>query len=215
MGQKVHPVAFRLGILQAHKSRWYAHPKRYKEILLQDVKVRKFLQEKHKNAQIARIDIDRTVSKLVITLHVARPGVVIGRGGSGLEELKKNLMNMLGIKEERNLELKIEEVKHPDLSAFLVAQSCADQLARRMPSKRVLTQTVDKVMRAGAKGVRILLAGRINGAEIARKESHKMGTIPLHTIKADIDFAHSPAFTKSGYVGVKVWINRGIKNLQK
>lgn len=211
MGQKVHPIAFRLGIVHTHKSKWFVNKRRYKDVLLEDVKVRKFLTEKYKTAQVARIDIARTANKLTVMLHVARPGVVIGRGGVGLEEMKKSLLALLQIKDERNLEVKIEEVKSPDLSAYLVAQSCADQLARRMPSKRVLTQTVDKVMRSGAKGVRILLSGRVNGAEIARKESLKLGTIPLHTLRADIDFATLPAFTKSGYVGVKVWINRGTK----
>lgn len=210
MGQKVHPVAFRLGLSHSHKSRWFVHQRRYKEVLFEDVTLRKFLHEKYKTAQLARVDIERTVSKLVISLYVARPGVVIGRGGSGLEELKKNVMKLLKIKEERNLEVKIEEVRAPDLVAHLVAQSCADQLMRRIPSKRVLTQTVDRVMRSGAKGVRVLLSGRVNGAEIARKESLKQGTIPLHTLRADIDFAHVPALTKSGYVGVKVWINRGV-----
>ncbi|GIW60505.1 MAG: 30S ribosomal protein S3 [Patescibacteria group bacterium] len=210
MGQKVHPVAFRLGLSHSHKSRWFVHQRRYKEVLFEDVTLRKFLHEKYKTAQLARVDIERTVSKLVIGLYVARPGVVIGRGGSGLEELKKNVMKLLKIKEERNLEVKIEEVRAPDLVAHLVAQSCADQLMRRIPSKRVLTQTVDRVMRSGAKGVRVLLSGRVNGAEIARKESLKQGTIPLHTLRADIDFAHVPALTKSGYVGVKVWINRGV-----
>lgn len=211
MGQKVHPIAFRLGIVHSHKSKWFVSKRRYKDVLLEDVKVRKFLADKYKNAQVARIEISRTASKLTVTLHVARPGVVIGRGGAGLEEMKKSLLALLSIKDERNLEVKIEEVKSPDLSAFLVAQSCADQLTRRMPSKRVLTGTVDKVMRSGAKGVRILLSGRVNGAEIGRKESLKQGTIPLHTLRADIDFATLPALTKSGYVGVKVWINRGSK----
>lgn len=211
MGQKVHPIAFRLGIVHNHKSKWFVSKLRYKDVLLEDVKLRKYLNEKYKNAQVARIDISRTVNKLTVTLHVARPGVVIGRGGAGLEEMKKNLMSLLDIKDERNLEVKIEEVKAPDLSAYLVAQSCVDQLTRRMPSKRVLTQTVDKVMKSGAKGVRILLSGRVNGAEIGRKESLKQGTIPLHTLRADIDYATLPALTKSGYVGVKVWINRGTK----
>ena len=210
MGQKVHPVAFRLGLSHSHKSRWFVHQRRYKEVLFEDVTLRKFLHDKYKTAQLARVDIERTVSKLVISLYVARSGVVIGRGGSGLEELKKNIMKLLKIKEERNLEVKIEEVRAPDLVAHLVAQSCADQLMRRIPSKRVLAQTVDRVMRSGAKGVRVLLSGRVNGAEIARKESLKQGTIPLHTLRADIDFAHVPALTKSGYVGVKVWINRGV-----
>jgi small subunit ribosomal protein S3 len=213
MGQKVHPIAFRLGTVASHKSRWFENSKRYKDTLLQDVKVRKFLEEKYKNAQLAKVEIERSVNKLIVILHVARPGVVIGRGGSGLEELKKQLMALLKITDQRSLEIKIEEVKSPELVAYIVATQVAEQLARRMSAKRVMMQSVDKVMRAGAKGVRILLSGRINGAEIARKESAKEGTIPLHTLRADIDFATVAAFTKSGYVGIKVWINRGSRKI--
>lgn len=213
MGQKIHPIAFRLGLGHTHLSRWYADPRKYKELVLADVKLREFLMKKFKTASIARVDIERAVNKLTITLHVARPGVVIGRGGSGLDELKKQLMSQLQIAEAKNLELKVEEIKSPDLVAYLVAANAADQLAKRMPSKRVLNQVVERVTKAGAPGVKILLSGRINGAEIARRESAKKGTIPLHTLRADIDFAHVPALTKSGYVGVKVWINRGEKKI--
>lgn len=211
MGQKIHPIAFRLGLNHTHLSRWYADPKKYKVLLLQDIKVRDFLMKKLRNASIARVDIERAINKLIITLHVARPGVVIGRGGSGLDELKKTLMGNLGITDAKNLEIKVEEIKHPDLVAYLVAANAAEQLAKRVPSKRVLNQVIDRVGKSGAKGVKVLLSGRINGAEIARQESAKKGTIPLHTLRADIDFAHVPALTKSGYVGVKVWINRGEK----
>ncbi len=213
MGQKIHPISFRLGIVHSHLSRWYAEPKKYKTFLLQDVRIREFLMKKLRNASIARVEIERAVNKMTLTLFVARPGVVIGRGGSGLDELKKSLMSELGITEAKNLEIRVEEVKSPDLVAFLVASSAAEQLMKRMPSKRVLNQVVERVTKAGGKGVKVLLSGRINGAEIARRESAKKGTVPLHTLRADIDFAHVPALTKSGYVGVKVWINRGEKKI--
>jgi small subunit ribosomal protein S3 len=212
MGQKIHPISFRLGINHFHQSRWYADGGKYKEYLLQDVRLREFLMKRLKNASVARVEIERAVNKMVVTLFVARPGVVIGRGGSGLEELKKTLMRDLKITESKNLEIRVEEVKNPELVAYLVATGAADQLAKRMPSKRVLNQVVERVSKAGAKGVKVLLSGRINGAEIARRETAKKGTVPLHTLRADIDFAAVPALTKSGYVGVKVWINRGEKN---
>jgi small subunit ribosomal protein S3 len=213
MGQKINPISFRLGINATHLSRWYADPKKYKDLLLADIKVREFLMKKLRNASIARVEIERAINKLTLTLFVARPGVVIGRGGSGLEELKKELLKLTETAESKNLEIKVEEVKSPDLVAYLVAANAAEQLAKRVPSKRILNQVIDRVSKAGALGVKILLSGRINGAEIARRESAKKGTIPLHTLRADIDFAHVPALTKSGYVGVKIWINRGEKKI--
>lgn len=214
MGQKIHPIAFRLGLVHTHLSKWYADPKKYKELLLDDLKIRDFLMKKFRNASIARVDIERAVSKLTVIMHVGRPGVVIGRGGSGLDELKKSLMSQLKIAEAKNLELRVEEIKSPDLVAYLVAANAAEQIVKRMPSKRILNQVVERVTKAGGLGVKILMSGRINGAEIARRESAKRGTIPLHTLRADIDFAHVPALTKSGYVGVKVWINRGEKKIK-
>lgn len=213
MGQKIHPISFRLGIVHTHLSRWYADPKKYKDLLLQDVRIRDMLMKRLKTASVARVDIERAVSKITVIMFVARPGVVIGRGGSGLDELKKFLMADLKITESKNLELRVEEIKNPDVVAYLVASSAADQLVKRVPSKRILNQVVDRVTKAGAPGVKILLSGRINGAEIARRESAKKGTIPLHTLRADVDFAQVPALTKSGYVGVKVWINRGEKKI--
>jgi len=213
MGQKIHPISFRLGINHTHLSRWFAEPRKYKTLLLQDIRLRDLLMKKLKGASIARVDIERAVNKMTVIMHVARPGVVIGRGGSGLEELKKNLMSELKLTESKNLELRVEEVKSPDLVAYLLGTNAADQIAKRVPSKRVLNQSVERATKAGAKGVKVLLSGRINGAEIARRESAKKGTIPLHTLRADIDFAHVPALTKSGYVGVKVWINRGEKKI--
>lgn len=209
MGQKIHPVGFRMGISAVWKSRWFAHGLKYKQYILEDIKIRELLMKKLRPASIAAVEIERAVNKLKIIIFVSRPGVLIGRGGSGLSDLKKFLMTELKIKNDNSLEITPMELKSADLSAFLVAQSIAEQLARRMPAQRVMNQAIDRVMRTGAKGVRIVLSGRIGGAEIARREWKAAGTMPLHTLRADIDFVTYPALTKSGYVGVKVWINKG------
>jgi small subunit ribosomal protein S3 len=221
MGQKIHPRGFRLGPVFTWGSRWFANNKRYKRLLLMDIKLREELFLKLKPAGLSQVDIERSIHKVKVTLHVARPGVVIGRGGSGLEELKKFLEQFLsfldtsehshGIGQDTGrlkVELAVEPVKSPNLSAYLVAVSIADQLVRRMPHKRVANQSLDRIMAAGAKGVRIVLSGRIAGAEIARREKYKSGSVPLSTIREEIDFATVPALTKSGYIGVKVWICR-------
>lgn len=209
MGQKVHPVGFRMGIGATWKSRWFARGLKYQQYVLEDIKIREILMKKLKPAGIQSVEIERAVNKLKVIIYVSRPGVLIGRGGSGLTELKKFLMNELKIKNENNFEIAPMEVKSADLSAYLVAGSVAEQLARRMPAQRVMNQSIERVMRAGAKGVRIVVSGRIGGAEIARREWKAAGTMPLHTLRADIDFSIYPALTKSGYVGVKVWINKG------
>lgn len=222
MGQKVHPKGFRIGPVFTWMSRWFADDRRYKELLLEDVMLRRFLVKRLKTAGVEEVEIDRSINKMKLTLHVSRPGMVIGRGGSGLEELKKAVeVYLAGFRKDRKLnrqhgtlidgskakvELTVEPIKEPNLSAFLVATSIADQLARRMPTKRVCNQTLERVMGAGAKGVKIALSGRINGAEIARREKFGQGTVPLSTIREEIDFAAVPSLTKSGYIGVKVWI---------
>lgn len=209
MGQKIHPVGFRLGIGVAWQSRWFAPENQYRKYVAQDLKIRQLLMKKLKPAGISSVEIERAINKLKIIIYVARPGVLIGRGGVGLSELKKFLIKELAIKDENSLEIVPMELKSADLSAYLVAQSVAEQLVKRLPAQRVMNQVKERVMRAGAKGVRIVLSGRIGGAEIARREWKQAGTMPLHTLRADIDFAVYPALTKSGYVGVKVWINRG------
>lgn len=209
MGQKIHPIGFRMGIGAAWQSRWFATGGKYKVFIMQDLKIRNLLFKKLRPAGISSVEVERNINKLKVIIYVSRPGVLIGRGGSGLTELKKYLMAELGIKDENALEIVPRELKSADLSAYLVAQSVADQLIKRMPAQRVMNQTIDRVMRAGAKGVKIMLSGRIGGAEIARREWKASGTLPLHTLRADIDFTVYPALTKSGYVGVKVWINRG------
>lgn len=209
MGKKIHPVGFRMGIGATWKSRWFAKGMKYKEFVQQDIKIRDLLMNKLKPAGINSVEIERAVNKLKVIIFVSRPGVLIGRGGSGLTEIKKFLLKGLSIKDGNTLEITPMELKAADLSAYLVAQSVAEQLAKRLPAQRVMNQSIDRVIRSGAKGVRIVLSGRIGGAEIARREWKASGTMPLHTLRADIDFSVYPALTKSGYVGVKVWINKG------
>lgn len=209
MGQKIHPIGFRIGTSATWSSRWFATNQKYCQFLMEDIKIRELLLKKLKPAGVGEIEIERSINKLKVIIFVSRPGILIGRGGSGLQDLKKFLMQNLKIKDENALEIMPQDLRAPDLSAYLVAQSVAEQLVKRLPAARVMNQTIDRVMRAGAKGVKVALAGRIGGAEIARREHKFAGVMPLHTLRANIDFASLPALTKSGYVGVKVWINRG------
>lgn len=209
MGQKINPTGFRMGTTIFWQSRWFADPKKYRQNLLEDIKVREILMKKLRPAGVSKVEIERSSNRLKLLIYVARPGVLIGRGGVGLTELKKFLMKELNIKDENALEIAPMDVKAPDLSAYLVAQSVAEQLVKRFPAQRVMNQTVERVTRAGGKGVRIVISGRIGGAEIARREWKQSGTMPLHTLRLNIDYAMVPALTKSGYVGVKVWINLG------
>mgnify|MGYP001618542854 FL=1 len=212
MGQKVNPVALRLGIHQGFKSVGFYNKKTYSSIVLQDIKIRKALFERLKPAGVGDVVIERSLSSIKFTIYVTRPGIVIGRGGTGLEDLKKQIVRMLGVtkndKNAKKIELKVEPIKDANLTAYLVASNISEQLIRRMPHRRVMKQAVDKVMSSGAKGVRIVLSGRIGGAEIGRRERLQAGKVSLSTIREDIDYAQIPALTKSGYVGVKVWINR-------
>ncbi|MBI3559307.1 30S ribosomal protein S3 [Candidatus Gottesmanbacteria bacterium] len=203
MGNKIHPIGFRLGPVYTWTSRWFANRKRYSDLLLEDVKIRHNLMTKFRVAGISRVEIERSINKINLTLFVSRPGVVIGRGGTGLEDLKKWLQKDFG---DSKLDLKVEPVKEPNLDAYLVGTNIADQLLKRLPAKRILRQAIEKVMTAGAKGVRIRLVGRINGAEIARVEHSQAGVLPFSSIKEKIDFATVPVRTRSGYIGVKVWI---------
>lgn len=209
MGQKVNPISFRIGTTASWQSRWFADNKKYHQYVLEDAKIRELLFQKLKGAGVIRVEIERVAERIKVLIFVSRPGVLIGRGGTGLLQLKAFLMKELGIKEENRLEIMPMEVKSPDLSAYLVAQSLAEQLIRRVPAQRVMNQAIERIMRAGAKGVRVVVAGRIGGADIARREWKAAGTLPLHSLRSDIDFATYPVLTKSGYVGVKVWINRG------
>lgn len=213
MGQKVNPKGFRLGVTYTWDSRWFADKPRYQKLVLEDAKLRKALLERLKLAGIARVEIERSINAVTLTIYVARPGIVIGRGGAGLEELKKYVTSFIikeGIQVEHvpKIDLRIEPLKEPALDAYLMATNIAEQLVKRMPYKRVLRQTLNRIMTSGAKGAKILLAGRIAGAEIARREKVQAGKVPLSTLRAKIDYASVPALTKSGYIGVKVWINR-------
>lgn len=214
MGQKVNPIIFRIGNQYTWSSTWFAEKKNFKKTLLEDISLRSFLMEKLKLAGIVGVKIERSINKIKIVPQVTRPGVVIGRGGSGLEELKKELCKMVSLPEpEKNLEISPQEIKNPDLSAYFVAQKISEQIAKRMPYRQAAKRAIERTMTAGAKGVKVALSGRIAGAEIARREKYMEGSIPLQTIRAKIDFASVPSLTRSGYVGVKVWIYQGEKDV--
>ncbi len=213
MGQKVNPIALRLGIHHEFKSVGFYPRKSYAKNVLKDIQIRDALLLKLKHAGIGDIIIERSQNHIKLTIFVTKPGIVIGRGGAGLEILKKDIVKLLKDKDvdksgEQKIELKVEPIKDPNLNARIVAANISDQLIRRMPHRRVMKQTIEKVMSSGAKGVRIVLSGRIAGAEIARVERNQAGKLSLSTIREDIDFASYPALTKSGYIGIKVWINR-------
>jgi small subunit ribosomal protein S3 len=210
MGQKMNPTGMRLQIKDTWKSKWFAEKGNYRKFLLEDLKLRQALMEKLRLAGINRVDIERSLKSLRLSLHVTRPGIVIGRGGTGMEDLKKFVTGILDISPNNpsspKIDIRVEEVKNPDLSAYLVASRVAEQLERRMPHRRVVNKTMERVMQSGAKGVKIVLAGRIAGAEISRREKFHLGSIPLQTLRADIDYASVPSLTRSGYIGVKTWI---------
>lgn len=211
MGQKINPQILRLGPVYNWNSRWFDERK-YKETLIEDYRLRKALINKLQKAGVAKIEIERSINSIKIIAYVSRPGIVIGRAGTGLEELKKFLVTLLNksnnLKNLPKMDVRVEPVKEPNLDAFLVAKNISDQLMRRISYKRVLSQTAEKVMSSGAKGVKILLSGRIAGAEISRREKIQAGTVPLSTIRENVNFASMPSLTKKGYIGVKVWINK-------
>ncbi len=211
MGHKVNPKLFRIGPLYNWDSRWF-DDKNYAATLLDDYNLRKSITERLKGAGVSTVEIERSINSIKITAYVSKPGMVIGRGGAGLEELKKFLVELLSKnKSKKNLpkmDIRIEPVKEPNLDAYLVAKNISDQLARRMPHKRVMGQAVDRAMASGALGIRVILSGRIGGAEIGRREKLQQGTVPLSTIREHVNYASVPSLTKKGYIGVKVWINR-------
>jgi small subunit ribosomal protein S3 len=218
MGQKINPLAYRipLGLSEMWKSRWFAFkPKRYQEYLTSDVILRGALMKRLASASVTKIEIERSLKSMKVIIYVTRPGVVIGRGGSGLEELKKYIHTILGVKKDdknaSKIDLQVEEVKEPDINAYLVASRIAEQLAKRMPARRVVKKAMERTMESRALGIKVLLAGRIGGAEISRKELYKMGSVPLQTLRANVDYAQVPSLTRSGYIGVKVWIYKGEK----
>ncbi len=214
MGQKVNPKGLRLGIVFNWSSRWFFSDKRsYRDAILEDVTIRAKLMKQYAYASVTHIEIERAINKITVILHSVKPGMIIGRGGKGLEDVKKIIVSELKNKKttkgkELKIDLKIEPVKKPYLSAYYVAQSVADKLVRSFPHRAVVHNTMNRVMESGAKGVKIQLGGRINGAEISRREKYFLGSIPTSTIREDVDFAKYPSLTKSGYIGVKVWVCR-------
>jgi len=204
VGQKVSPIGFRIGVIRDWDARWYAD-KNYTELLHEDLDVRRYLTEKLAEAGVSRVEIERAANNMRINIHTAKPGMVIGRGGAGVEELRKELEKRTG----KKVHLNIMEIKVPELDAFLVADSIATQLTRRVAFRRAMKQALFRTMRAGAKGIRISCKGRLGGAEMARHESYMEGTVPLHTLRADIDYGFAEAHTTYGRIGVKVWIYKG------
>ena len=204
MGQKVNPHGLRVGVIKGWDSKWYAG-KDYEKFLLEDIKIREFIKEKLFLSGISKVEIERASNKARISIHTAKPGMVIGRQGSNIELLKSDLKKMT----ESAIEINIVEVKTPDMDATLVAENIAAQLERRIAFRRAMKQCVGRTMRMGAKGIKITCGGRLGGAEIARSESYREGSIPLHTLRADIDYGTAEAHTTYGRIGVKVWIYKG------
>ncbi len=208
MGQKVHPTGIRLGIATDWRSKWYAEGKDYADFLFKDLEVRAFLKKKLKEASVSRIQIERPAKSAFITIHTARPGVVIGKKGEDIERLRAETAAKLGL-HVNNVKLNIEEIRKPELDSQLVAESIASQLERRIMFRRAAKRAVANAMRLGALGIKVCVAGRLNGAEIARTEFFREGRVPLHTLRADIDYATAEALTTYGIIGVKVWIYKG------
>ena len=205
MGQKVHPNGMRLGIVKEHTSMWYADRKNYSDYLLNDLQVRDFLRKRLVDASVSRIEIHRSAQDARIKIHTARPGIVIGKKGEDVEQLRLILSEMMGI----NVNLNIEEIRKPELDAYLVAQNVAQALERRVQFRRAMKRVIQNAMRIGAEGIKVRVAGRLGGAEIARAEVYHEGRVPLHTLRADIDYATYEAKTTYGILGIKVWIFKG------
>jgi small subunit ribosomal protein S3 len=206
MGQKVNPVGFRTGITEPWKSRWYASKKDFRDLLLEDFKVRRYLKTKHRAAAIPKVEIERTRDEVKVIVHSARPGVILGRKGQEADRLQEELQELLG----RRVNLKVEEVGRPEIQAQLVAEDIADQLSKRAAFRRALKRALDTTMDAGAKGVKIQLSGRLGGAEMSRCEKAIAGAMPLSTLRAKIDYGFCEAPTAQGNIGVQVWVNQGM-----
>mgnify|MGYP001818313141 FL=1 len=208
MGQKVHPVGIRLGISTDWNSKWYASSSDFPDLLNADIRVRDFLKKKLENANVSKIQIERPTRAAVITIHTARPGVVIGKKGADIEKLREEVARLIGL-HINSVKINIEEIRKPELDAQLVAESIAQQLERRVMFRRAMKRAIQNTMRMGAEGVKIMVGGRLNGAEIARSECYAEGRVPLHTLRADIDYGFAEALTTYGILGVKVWIYKG------
>lgn len=205
MGQKVHPIGMRLGIVKEHTSVWYADGKQYAEYLLNDLEVRDYLRTRLSQASVSRIDIERPAQTARITVHTARPGIVIGKKGEDVDRLRREVSQLMGVP----VHINIEEIRKPEMDALLVAENVAQQLERRVQFRRAMRRVIQNAMRLGAKGIKVRVAGRLGGAEIARNEVYHEGRVPLHTLRADIDYATAEAKTTYGILGVKVWIFKG------
>ncbi|HZG81084.1 30S ribosomal protein S3 [Brevibacillus nitrificans] len=204
MGQKVSPVGLRIGVIRDWESKWYAD-KDFATLLHEDLKIRKFVKGRLKDAAVSTIEIERAANRVNVTIHTAKPGMVIGKGGAEVEILRKSLTELTG----KRVHININEVKRPDLDATLVAENIARQLENRISFRRAQKQSITRTLRAGAKGIKTLVSGRLGGADIARSEGYSEGTVPLHTLRADIDYGTAEAHTTYGRIGVKVWIYRG------
>jgi len=205
MGQKVHPIGIRLGISKPWNARWYAEKREFSDQLIKDIKVRKFLRKELANASVSKIDIERPAKNARITIHTARPGIVIGKKGEDIERLKQAVSKMMGVPTHVN----VAEIRKPELDADLIAQGIASQLERRIMFRRAMKRAVSSAMRLGALGIKVSIAGRLNGAEIARTEWYREGRVPLHTFRADVDYAMGKAYTTYGVLGIKVWVYKG------
>ena len=208
MGQKVHPVGIRLGISADWNSKWYASSSDFADLLNADIKIRDYLRKKLANANVSKIQIKRPTRSCEVTIHTARPGVVIGKKGADIERLREDVANLTGM-HVNNVKLNIEEIRKPELDAQLVAEGITQQLERRVMFRRAMKRSIQNTMRMGAQGIKIKIGGRLNGAEIARNESYSEGRVPLHTLRADIDYGFAEANTTYGIIGVKVWIYKG------
>ncbi|NJL20480.1 MAG: 30S ribosomal protein S3 [Leptolyngbyaceae cyanobacterium SM1_3_5] len=208
MGQKIHPVGFRLGITQEHRSRWFAEGSRYPELLQEDYKIRQYISKNLANAGISEVRVERKADQIDLEVRTARPGVVVGRGGTGIEQLRSNLQQVLG-DSNRQIRINVVEVARVDADAGLIAEFVAQQLERRVSFRRVVRQAIQRAQRAGVQGIKIQVSGRLNGAEIARTEATREGKVPLHTLRADIDYTYRTAQTTYGILGIKVWIFKG------
>jgi small subunit ribosomal protein S3 len=205
VGQKVNPVGLRIGIIRDWESKWFAE-KDFGKLLMEDVKIREYLKNKLKDSAVSHIDIERAASRVNVTIHTAKPGMVIGKGGAEVEVIRGYIAGLSG---DKKVHININEIKNPELDAILVAESIAQQLERRVSFRRAMKQAMQRSMRAGAKGIKVGTSGRLGGAEIARTEGYSEGTVPLHTLRADIDYGTAEAATTYGRIGVKVWIYRG------
>ena len=210
MGQKVHPIGFRLGITTEHTSKWYAQGKEYPEFLLKDLMVKEYLKKKLSQASVSKITIERPSKAAEITIHTARPGIVIGKKGEDIEILRRKVALMMDIN-LNNVKINIEEIRKPEVDAQLVSEGIASQLERRIMYRRAMKRAVQNSMRLGVLGIKVNIAGRLNGAEIARSEWYREGRVPLHTLKAKIDYGFAEALTTYGIIGIKTWIFSGEK----